>query len=99
MNEYTLRLYIVKNSQKSQQAIANLHRICKEDLKNHYKLEIIDIQEQPQLAENEQILAIPTLIKELPLPIRKLVGDLSNKEKVLLGLDLQENIFPNQANG
>jgi circadian clock protein KaiB len=69
-------------------AIANLRRICDEDLGGNYTLEIIDVLEHPELAESERILATPTLIKQLPPPLRRVIGDLSNKEKVLLGLDV-----------
>jgi len=87
MNKYYLKLYITGRTSKSDQAIVNLRRICKENFKRNYKLIIIDTLEKPQLAENEKIIA--TLIKELPLPIRRIIGDLSDREKVLLGLDVQ----------
>lgn len=85
---YVLRLYIVKGTASSQQALKNLKEIVGTTLKDKYKLEIIDILKHPQLAEDEKILATPLLEKKLPLPIRRIIGDLSNKEKVLLGLDL-----------
>lgn len=84
-----LKLYITGKTSRSQKAISNLQDICSEELKDNYVLQIIDVLEQPQLAEDEKILATPTLIKELPPPLRRIIGDLSNTEKVLLGLDLQ----------
>lgn len=73
---------------RAEKAIANLRRICEEDLKGQYELHIIDVLENPQLAEDEKILATPTLIKRLPPPLRRVIGDLSDKDKVLLGLDV-----------
>lgn len=73
---------------RAEKAIANLRRICEEDLHGQYELQIIDVIENPQLAEDEKILATPTLIKRLPLPLRRVIGDLSDKDKVLLGLDV-----------
>jgi circadian clock protein KaiB len=87
--EYVLRLYITGMTPRSQRAIANIKGICEEHLKNRYTLEIIDIFQNPSLAEGEQIIAAPTLIKRLPLPLRHVVGDLSNQDRVLLGLDLR----------
>jgi circadian clock protein KaiB len=84
-----LKLYITGKTPRSERAIANLRRICEEDLRGQYELAVIDVLERPQLAEEEKILATPTLIKELPPPLRKIIGDLSDTEKVLLGLDLQ----------
>lgn len=86
---YVLRLYITGNTPQSMRAIMNLKRICEEYLKDRYNLEIIDIYKKPELAKGEQIVAAPTLIKSLPHPLKKLIGDLSNEEKVLLGLDLR----------
>ena len=88
MNKHILKLYVTGRTATSERAIANLHRICAEDLEGQYEVKIIDVLENPQLAENEKILATPTLIKDLPPPVRRLIGDLSNTEKVLLGLDL-----------
>ena len=88
MSKYLLKLYITGQTARSEQAIANLHRLCKQELKDQYELVIIDILERPQLAEDEKILATPTLIKELPPPLRRVIGDLSDTEKVILGLDL-----------
>jgi circadian clock protein KaiB len=87
--KYILRLYVTGITPRSSKAILNVKKICEEHLKGHYNLEVIDIYQRPQLARDEQILAAPTLIKKLPLPLRYLVGDLSDKEKVLLGLDLK----------
>ena len=88
MNKFKLRLYVTGKTPKSERAIANLKEICERDLKGLYELQIIDVLESPQLAENEKILATPTLIKDLPPPLKRIIGDLSNSEKVLLGLDL-----------
>jgi circadian clock protein KaiB len=85
---YLLRLYVTGKSPRAEQAIANLRRICEHDLRGEYDLEIIDVLEHPELAEDEKILATPTLIKRLPPPLRRVIGDLSDKEKVLLGLDV-----------
>lgn len=89
MSKFILKLYIAGQTSRSMNALANLRRICAQDLANEYELIVIDILEQPQLAEDEKILATPTVIKELPPPQRRLIGDLSNAEKVLIGLDLQ----------
>lgn len=74
---------------RTQRAITNLRRICEEDLARQYELHVIDVLENPQLAEDDRILATPTLIKQLPLPLRRVVGDLSDRDKVLLGLEVQ----------
>jgi circadian clock protein KaiB len=89
-NKYLLRLFITGRTPKAERCITNLQAICEKDLGGLYELEIIDVLERPQLAEDEKILATPTLIKELPPPIRRLIGDLSDVEKVLLGLDLKD---------
>lgn len=86
---YLLRLYVAGQSPKCLTAFANLKRICEENLKGQYKIEIIDLLENPQLAAGDQILAIPTLVRKLPVPMRKIIGDLSNTERVLIGLDLR----------
>jgi circadian clock protein KaiB len=86
--KYVLRLFVTGMTPRAQEAIRNIRKICEEELKGRYELEIIDIYQQPELAKKEQILAAPTLIRELPLPLRKLVGDMSNKEKVIVGLEL-----------
>ena len=85
---YLLRLYVVGATAGSQRAISNLREICETELAGRYELEVIDIYQQPRLAEGEQIIAAPTLVKELPLPVRRLVGDMSDRDRVLLGLDL-----------
>jgi circadian clock protein KaiB len=87
--EYELRLYVAGQTPRSLQAFANLTKICEEFLTGRYRIEIIDLLEKPQLAKGDQILAIPTLVRTLPEPIRKIIGDLSNKEKVLVGLDIR----------
>ncbi|MEO3407604.1 circadian clock KaiB family protein [Mucilaginibacter sp. CAU 1740] len=87
--KYKLCLYVAGNTQKSRSAITNLERYCKEHLADHYTVEVIDLREHPHLAEGKQIIATPTLIKKLPEPIRILVGDLSDQEKFLVGLDLK----------
>ena len=79
---------------RAEKAIANLRRICEEELRGQYELNIIDVLEHPQLAEDEKILATPTLIKRLPPPLRRVIGDLSDKEKVLLGLDVWPDTTP-----
>lgn len=89
-NKFLLKLYITGRTPRSEQCIANLRAICDRELADKYELEIIDVLEHPQLAEDEKILATPTLIKELPPPIRRIIGDLSDTEKVLLGLDLKD---------
>ncbi len=88
MKKYRLRLYITGRTSHSQRAIANLQKICESDLKGEYEIEVIDVLEHPQLAEYEKILATPTLVRQLPEPVRKIIGDLSDRDKVLLGLDL-----------
>jgi circadian clock protein KaiB len=83
-----MRLYVAGQTPKSLRALANLKKICEEYLTGKYHIEIIDLLENPQLASKDQILAIPTLIRNLPEPVRKIIGDLSNVERVLVGLDL-----------
>ena len=87
--KYVLRLYITGITPKSTRAIQNIRKICEENLKGRYELEVIDIYQQPVLAKDEQIIAAPTLIKKLPLPLRRFIGDLSDKERILVGLDLR----------
>ena len=94
MGKYLLKLYVMGQTPRSERAIANLQRICDEELGNQYELIIIDVLERPQLAEDEKVVAIPTLIKQLPIPLRRFIGDMSDTEKVLLGLDLLPNIKP-----
>jgi len=86
--KYVLRLYVSGSTSKSALAVGNIKRICEQHLTNRYDLEVIDIYQQPSLARDEQIVAVPTLIKRRPLPLRRLVGDLSNLKTVLVGLDL-----------
>jgi circadian clock protein KaiB len=88
MNPYWLRLYVTGKTSHSMRAIENLRRICEEELQGQFLVEVIDVLENPQLAEDEKILATPTLVKQLPEPVRKIIGDLSDRERVLLGLDL-----------
>ena len=85
---YILRLYITGLTARSTRAVSNLRTICDEYLEGRYDLEVIDIYQQPALTKGEQIIAAPTLIKKLPLPMRRIIGDMSNREGVLLGLDL-----------
>jgi circadian clock protein KaiB len=87
---YELRLYVAGQTPKSLAAFANLKKICEEHLAGKYHIEVIDLLKKPQLASGDQILAIPTLVRKLPEPIKKIIGDLSNTERVLVGLDLRE---------
>ena len=86
---WELRLYVAGQTPKSITAFANLKRICEEHLAGQYRIEIIDLMENPQLGRGDQILAVPTLVRKLPTPIKKIIGDLSNTERVLVGLDLR----------
>lgn len=86
---FVLRLYIAGQTPKCMRAFTNLKRICEEHLANRYRIEIIDLLENPQLARGDQILAVPTLVRQLPEPVKKIIGDLSNTERVLVGLDLR----------
>ena len=86
---YSLRLYVAGQTPKSVQAFTNLKQICEDHLAGRYEIEIIDLLENPQLAHGDQIIAIPTLVRRLPEPIKKIIGDLSNTERVLVGLDLR----------
>jgi circadian clock protein KaiB len=85
---WKLRLYVAGQTPKSLTAFANLKRLCEERLKDRYTIEVVDLLEQPQLAKDDQILAIPTVVRKLPAPMRKIIGDLSNTEHVLVGMDL-----------
>lgn len=87
--KWKLRLYVAGNTPKSITALNNLKKYCEEHLKGQYEIEIIDLLVNPQLAEGDQILAIPTLVKKVPEPLRRIIGDLSNEEKVLIGLDIK----------
>jgi circadian clock protein KaiB len=89
MDRYVLKLYITGQTPRSQRAIANLRQICDEELSGRYEMSVIDVLERPQLAEDEKILATPTVVKELPTPMRRIIGDLSDVESVLVGLDLR----------
>jgi len=86
---WQLRLYVAGQTPKSLTAFANLKRICENHLKGRYRIEVIDLLEQPHLSKGDQILAIPTLVRKLPEPVQKIVGDLSDTERVLVGLDLR----------
>jgi circadian clock protein KaiB len=85
---YVLRLYVAGQTPKSMTALANLKKICEEYLEGRYQIQVVDLLKNPQLASGDQILAVPTLVRRLPEPIRKIIGDLSNTERVLIGLDL-----------
>jgi len=91
---YVLRLYVAGQTNRSLEAFANLKKICNEYLKGRYAIEVVDLLERPKLAKGDQILAIPTLVRRLPPPLKKLVGDLSDKEKVLVGLNIIEKRTP-----
>ena len=86
---FELRLYVAGRTPKSLAAVANLRRLCEEHVPGRYTIEIIDLLEQPQLAEGDEIIAIPTVVRKLPSPVRKIVGDLSNTERALVGLQLR----------
>ena len=88
-DKWMLRLYIAGNTPKSIAALSNLKKYCEQHLSDRYELEVIDLLLNPQLAAGDQILAIPTLVRKVPVPVRKIIGDLSNEEKVLVGLDLR----------
>lgn len=87
--KYVLRLYVAGLTLRSTKSIANVKEICEEYLQGRYELEVVDIYQQPKLAQGEQIIAAPTLIKKLPLPLRRLIGDMSDKERFLVGIDLK----------
>jgi circadian clock protein KaiB len=89
-DKWILRLYVAGQTTKSITAFKNLKRICEEQLHGKYKIEVIDLMKNPQLSKDDQILAIPTLVRKLPVPVRKIIGDLSNTERVLVGLDIKE---------
>jgi circadian clock protein KaiB len=86
---WELKLYVAGQTPKSLQAFSNLKRICENHLSGEYRIEVIDLMKNPQLAKGDQILALPTLVRKLPEPVRKIIGDLSNTERVLVGLDLR----------
>jgi circadian clock protein KaiB len=89
LNRWALRLYVAGQTPRSLAALANLKRFCEEYLPDRYTLEVIDLLENPQLARSDQILAIPTLVRQLPSPVRKIIGDLSNTQRVIVGLDVR----------
>ena len=86
--KYVLRLYIAGTTPRSRRAVANIREICEHNLNGRYELEVIDIYQKPALAQGEQIIAAPTLVKQLPLPLRRFIGDLSDTERILVGMDL-----------
>lgn len=88
--QWELRLYIAGKTARAVAAFQNLKRICEEHLGGEYRIEVIDLLETPQLAKGDQIIAVPTLVRKLPEPVRKIIGDLSNTERVLVGLDIRE---------
>jgi circadian clock protein KaiB len=88
-DEWILRLYVAGQSARSSAALRNLEAICEEHLAGRYRIEVIDLLKQPQLARGDQIVAVPTLVRHLPSPMKKIIGDLSNQERVLVGLDLR----------
>jgi len=89
LKKWELRIYVAGETDKSKAAIANLRKVCEEHLKGQYHIEVIDLMKQPQLAAEEQIFAVPTVVRKLPEPLKKLIGDLSATEKVLVGLDIK----------
>ncbi len=91
---YNLRLYVAGQTPKSITALANLKKICEEHLVGRYQIEVIDLLEHPQLAAGDQILAVPTLVRRLPEPFKRIIGNLSNMERVLVGLDLRPVAAP-----
>jgi circadian clock protein KaiB len=91
--QYELRLYIAGKTARALSAIENLEEICEEHLKGKYKIEVIDLLVSPQLAKGDQIFAIPTLVRNLPTPIKKIIGDLSDKERVLVGLNIKDLVY------
>ena len=88
-DRYILKLYVAGQSPKSLNAIANIKKICEQNLQGRYQLKVIDLYQQPQLAQGDQIIAVPTLVRKLPPPLRRIIGDLSDSERVLVGLDIQ----------
>jgi len=90
-DKWILRLYVAGETPKCKAAFLNLKKICEEQLKGRYRIEVIDLLVNPKLSSEHQILAIPTLVRKLPVPVRKIIGDLSNTERVLIGLDLKSN--------
>lgn len=97
LSKYTLKLFITGHNPRADAAIANLRRICDEELKGAYSLEIVDVLENPEVAETDRILATPTLIKRLPPPLRRVIGDMSDRDKVLLGLEVKPGDPPTRS--
>ena len=93
-----MKLYITGMTRRSQEALSNIKKIGREYLGNNFELEVIDIYQQPTLAKGDQIVAVPTLVKKLPAPMRKLIGDLSQEERILMGLDLKPKQLPMNLN-
>ena len=96
---YRLRLFVTGTTPRSSRAIQNIRNICERELQGHYDLEVIDIYQHPEQAKPEQIVVTPTLVKKLPLPFRKIIGDLSNQERVLVGLDILAHELPEGQHG
>jgi len=90
-DEWILRLYVAGASARSSAALRNLEEVCEEHLAGRYRIEVVDLLKQPQLARGDQIVAVPTLVRQLPPPVKKIIGDLSNQERLLVGLDLRRN--------
>ncbi len=88
--EWDLRLYVAGQTPRAMTALENLKKICEQHLAGKYRIEVVDLLQNPQLARGDQILAVPTLVRKLPQPVRKIIGDLSNEERVLVGLDLRQ---------
>jgi circadian clock protein KaiB len=88
-DEYILRLYVAGQSARSSAALRNLEAVCQEHLAGRYRIEVVDLMKQPQLARGDQIVALPTLVRRLPPPVKKIIGDLSNQDRLLVGLDLR----------
>ena len=99
MQKYVLRLYVAGVTPRSVQAIEMIKRLCEENLRGRYELEVIDIHQQPAMAKGDQIIAVPTLLRKLPSPLRTLIGDMSNEERVLVGLDLRPRPASPSGNG
>lgn len=95
--KWRLRLYVAGNTANSVAAFANLKEICETHLGGRYKIEVVDLFRNPQLARGDQIVAVPTLVRRLPYPVKKIIGDLSNRERVLVGLDLRPAVLPRAA--
>ncbi len=95
---WILRLYIAGHTARSVEALRNLEAVCEEHLPGRYDIEVVDLLKQPQLARGDQIVAVPTLVRRLPPPMKKIIGDLSNHERLLVGLDLRRGDMPRQGN-